>query len=278
MDKEDMPLHEDEKNLLRKSLETNRFKQGVEIVKKALRKREEDKAADKLEDIQPLFDPHQFWDDQPVPKLGEIDSLPDEEFDKPIEVKTLDQVQQEPYTLPTGYEWCDLDLADDEVAKEMYDLLTQNYVEDDDAMFRFDYSIPFLRWALLPPHYKPEWLVCVRGGKKKRMYGCITGVPVNMSVNGKMVEMAEINFLCVHKGLRAKRLAPVLIKEITRRVNLHNIWQAIYTAGVTIPTPFTGATYWHRSLNPKKLIDVRFSHLPSGTTMAKYVKNHKLPA
>ena len=92
MAKEDMPLHEDEKNLLRKSLETRRFKQGVDIVKKALRKREEDKAADKLEDIQPLFDPHQFWDDQPVPKLGEADTLADDEFDKPIEVKTLDQV------------------------------------------------------------------------------------------------------------------------------------------------------------------------------------------
>lgn len=32
--------------------------------------------------------------------------------------------------------------------------------------------------------------------------------------------MVEINFLCVHKVLRDKRLAPVLIQEITRRVNL----------------------------------------------------------
>jgi hypothetical protein len=32
--------------------------------------------------------------------------------------------------------------------------------------------------------------------------------------------MCEINFLCIHKKLRAKRLAPVLIKEVTRRVNL----------------------------------------------------------
>lgn len=33
----------------------------------------------------------------------------------------------------------------------MYKLLTKNYVEDDDNMFRFDYSIDFLRWALTPP-------------------------------------------------------------------------------------------------------------------------------
>ncbi len=37
--------------------------------------------------------------------------------------------------------------------------------------------------------------------------------------------MVEINYLCVHKKLRSKRLGPVLIKEITRRVNMQNIWQ-----------------------------------------------------
>ena len=63
----------------------------------------------------------------------------------------------------------------------------------------------------------------------------------------------------MHKQLRTKKLAPVLIKEVTRRVNLCNIWQAIYTAGIVIPTPVSAATYWHRSLNPKKLVDVGFS-------------------
>ena len=32
--------------------------------------------------------------------------------------------------------------------KDVYTLLNENYVEDDDNMFRFDYAIPFLRWAL----------------------------------------------------------------------------------------------------------------------------------
>lgn len=154
-------------------------------------------------------------------------------LDKPIESKTIDQVSKTPYSLPSGYSWCDLNLQDDTEANELYNLLTQNYVEDDDAMFRFDYSVPFLRWALQPPGQPAEWLVGVRGGKKQRLFGFISGIPVKMSLNKKVLEMAEINFLCVHKDLRAKRLAPVLIKEITRRVNLHNIWQAVYTAGVS---------------------------------------------
>lgn len=89
--------------------------------------------------------------------------------------------------------------------------------------------------------------------------------------------MVEINFLCVHKKLRSKRMAPVLIREITRRVNLQGIFQAIYTAGVVLPKPFGSCRYWHRSLNPKKLIEVKFSHLTRNMTVARTIKLYKLP-
>jgi glycylpeptide N-tetradecanoyltransferase len=59
---------------------------------------------------------------------------------------------------------------------------------------------------------------------KKSLVGLITGIPVHAQVEGKKIKMAEINFLCVHSKLRSKRVAPVLIKEITRRVNLRKIW------------------------------------------------------
>ena len=49
--------------------------------------------------------------------------------------------------------------------------------------------------------------------------------------------MVEINFLCVHKKLRSKRVAPVLIREITRRVNQERIFQAVFTAGIVLPKP-----------------------------------------
>lgn len=58
-------------------------------------------------------------------------------------------------------------------------------------------------------------------------------------------KMVEINFLCVHKKLRSKRVAPVLIREITRRVNLQGIFQAVYTAGVVLPKP-VGTCRWVR--------------------------------
>lgn len=87
----------------------------------------------------------------------------------------------------------------------------------------------------------------------------------------------EINFLCVHKKLRSKRLTPVLISEITRRVNLKGIFQAVYTAGVFIPRPVSTCRYFHRSLNPKKLIDVGFSALSKNMNMSRTIKFYRVP-
>lgn len=89
--------------------------------------------------------------------------------------------------------------------------------------------------------------------------------------------MVEINFLCVHKKLRSKRVAPVLIREITRRVHMKGIFQAVYTAGVVLPKPVSTCRYWHRSLNPKKLIEVKFSQLARNMTMQRTLKLYRLP-
>ena len=131
----------------------------------------------------------------------------------------------------------------------------------------------------------------------------------------RLKRMVEINFLCVHKKLRSKRVAPVLIREITRRVNLEGIFQAVYTAGVVLPKPVSTCRYamdtlvfidmsrshlstprwnfsyflcwytpcvsahryWHRSLNPRKLVEVKFSHLSRNMTLQRTMKLYRLP-
>ena len=166
----------------------------------------------------------------------------------------------------------------DAVAEEVYNLLTLNYVEDDEAMFRFDYSKPFLAWALQSPGFFPDWHVGVRAVPTGKLVAFITGVPAHIRVRGNTRPMAEINFLCIHKKLRSKRLAPLLIKEVTRRINLRETWQAVYTAGVLLPRPIAVARYYHRTLNAKKLVDVGFTRLPAGSTMMRMVKQFKLEA
>ncbi|KAJ0411799.1 hypothetical protein ATCC90586_002952 [Pythium insidiosum] len=216
---------------------------------------------------------HKFWKTQPVPA---IDEFPQEHgaIDAP---KTVADVRAEPYAMPAGFVWTDMDLTDDAQVREVYDLLTQNYVEDDSATLRFDYSVDLLRWAMTPPGYRKDWLVGVRNAKNNKLMAFISGIPVKVRAYDHSMDMAEINFLCVHKKLRAKRLAPVLIKEITRRVNLQNIWQAVYTAGAVLPMPVSQCRYYHRSLNPKKLIEIGFSPLPPRMTISSVVKLLRLP-
>ncbi|KAJ8686579.1 hypothetical protein QAD02_022373 [Eretmocerus hayati] len=215
--------------------------------------------------------PYQFWSTQPVPKMDEtIDVNEAIEPDK-------ESVRAEPYSLPDNFHWDTLDLNDPQILGELYALLSENYVEDDDAMFRFDYPPAFLRWALQPPGWRKEWHCGVRVTKNSRLVGFISAIPATLKIYDKVQKMVEINFLCVHKKLRSKRVAPVLIREITRRVNLTGIFQAVYTAGVVLPKPVATCRYWHRSLNPKKLIEIKFSHLSRNMTMQRTLKLYKLP-
>nr|XP_042712639.1 glycylpeptide N-tetradecanoyltransferase 2 isoform X2 [Chrysemys picta bellii] len=157
---------------------------------------------------------YQFWDTQPVPKLNEvITSHGAIEPDK-------DNVRLEPYSLPQGFMWDTLDLSNAEVLKELYTLLNENYVEDDDNMFRFDYSPEFLMWALRPPGWLPQWHCGVRVSSNKKLVGFISAIPAHIRIYDR---------------------------------------------------------YWHRSLNPRKLVEVKFSHLSRNMTLQRTMKLYRLP-
>ncbi|XP_078492639.1 glycylpeptide N-tetradecanoyltransferase 1 [Ciona intestinalis] len=220
---------------------------------------------------EPTSKPWKFWDTQPVPKLNEdIHEVGVIEADK-------DNVREEPYTLPPDFEWDTVNLENTKELEEVYKLLNENYVEDDDNMFRFDYSAGFLKWSLRPPNWVNDWHCGVRVRKSKKLVGFISAIPALVKVYDKRQRMVEINFLCVHKKLRTKRVAPVLIREITRRVNQRGVFQAVYTAGIVLPKPVAKCRYYHRSLNPKKLVEVKFSHLGRNQTMQRLVKLMRLP-
>ncbi|KAK5638730.1 hypothetical protein RI129_013025 [Pyrocoelia pectoralis] len=220
-----------------------------------------------------LHKSYQFWSTQPVPKMDEKITA-----NEAIEAdKELAEIRNEPYSLPDGFQWDTLNLDEPLVLKELYTLLNENYVEDDDCMFRFDYQPNFLKWALQPPGWRKDWHCGVRVIKSGRLVGFISAIPATLNIYDRQQKMVEINFLCVHKKLRSKRVAPVLIREMTRRVHLTGLFQAVYTAGVVLPKPIGTCRYWHRSLNPKKLIDVKFSHLSRNMTMQRTLKLYKLP-
>ncbi|KAL3535585.1 hypothetical protein ACH5RR_004046 [Cinchona calisaya] len=96
----------------------------------------------RFQNSNPLDQKHKFWETQPVGQFTDVGNsgLPE----GPIELPTpLSEVKQEPYNLPSLYEWTTCDMGSDEICDEVYVLLRNNYVKDDDNMFRFNYSRSF---------------------------------------------------------------------------------------------------------------------------------------
>lgn len=130
---------------------------------------------------------------------------------------------------------------------------------------------------MMPPGWKKDYHVGVRASQSRKLVAFISAIPVNLRVRNKHVMCSEVNFLSIHKKLRGKRLTPVLIKEITRRSNLNEIWQGLYTAGVVLPKPVSTCRYYHRALNWQKLYEVGFSPLPANSKPQYQVRKYALP-
>lgn len=180
--------------------------------------------------------------------------------------------------MPPGYQWAQLDIeTNDEHVAQLYEMLKDHYVEDLMSTIRFNYSPELLKWALCPPGYVKEWHVALRGPDGMLM-ASIMGIPATMVINGNAMPTVIINFLCIHKKLRSKRLAPVMIKEVTRRVRLTGIHMAVYTSGTYLPRPMSKCQYYHRTINVKKLVETSFSYIKKNMTMARTIKLFKMPA
>jgi hypothetical protein len=123
-----------------------------------------------------------------------------------------------------------IDLNDPAQTKEVYELLTHHYVEDQDASFRFDYSPEFIEWcvcpscfhfsaplpcplasaklflarrALKPPSYVPDWHVGIRVAstsgsgehtQKGKLVGFIAGIPMDLRIRNACVIIPFLPF------------------------------------------------------------------------------------
>ncbi|KAK0610191.1 acyl-CoA N-acyltransferase [Bombardia bombarda] len=218
---------------------------------------------------------YKFWATQPVPQFGE-EEKPTLIEEGPLRVQDVKDIPTEPIPLALDqFRWVTMDLTNESEMQEVEKLLCGHYVEDDEAMFRFKYSQSFLRWSLMTPGWRKEWHVGIRVGET--LCAFISAIPVEIRVRGNTLHGSEVNFLCVHKKLRGKRLAPVLIKEITRRINLEGIWQAIYTGGIVLPKPLSTCRYFHRALNWQKLYEVGFSPCPPNSKPSFQVRKYSVP-
>jgi glycylpeptide N-tetradecanoyltransferase len=104
-----------------------------------------------------------------------------------------------------------------------------------------------------------------------------SSVPAKLRVRDNVMDVAEWNFLCVHRDWRNKGLTPALFKEMARRCSQNSVQQAVFTGGELLPTPASSCPYCHRPLNWEKLYDVDFIGMPIGSTPAQEIERYSLP-
>lgn len=139
----------------------------IQLLKQKELKKQQDRYMKQLAKGKDVNKEHKFWNTQPMPGLKEVFQGEEGPMDGNIDVSA---VRKEPYNMPAGFEWCSLDINDPTTIQELYILLCENYVEDDDCLFRFDYSVAFLQWALTPPKFLKDWHVGVRNTKTGVMH------------------------------------------------------------------------------------------------------------
>lgn len=95
---------------------------------------------------------HAFWKTQPVPSFDEMTGKQNI-VDGPIKEIDQTKVSKEPSEMYPGFKWVTMNLDDEKELDEVYDLLSNHYVEDNEAMFRFRYSPSFLNWCVFHLHH-----------------------------------------------------------------------------------------------------------------------------
>ena len=168
-----------------------------------------------------------------------------------IENVTSTDFPTEPSKLPSGYEWSNIDPL---MIKEF---LSNHYKSFEDGRTEPQYTDEFLNLALKGPNYNSDWYcgITVNG----KLVAFISATPMKIGVTYKdhseVLDVADINFLCCDKRLRDKRLAPVLITEITRRIGRTGYKYATYTRSEVHTKTIGSAKYYNRILknipNPK---------------------------
>lgn len=209
---------------------------------------------------------YKFWSTQPVKKLREITYV-----DGEIEHKNPEEIPTNPGPLLEGFEWTNMDFNNDQDVNEISEFVNKYYVEDKNGTFRLHYSPEMLKWMYKTYNHiaiSVKYIV----DNKKTIIGFICGKVVKMQINKKQMDMIEINLLCVHPKLRQKRLAPRLIKEITRQFNLKGFYYGIYTSANYLPAPVTTIKYFHRPINIDKMVATGFTRLTNNITIEQ-IKN-----
>ncbi|AYV82127.1 MAG: N-myristoyltransferase [Homavirus sp.] len=218
---------------------------------------------------------NKFWNTQPVMQINET------KYGRIEEDKDTNSISQTPHDLNPNFYWDTLDISDDKISTELAGFLNKYYTNSTnstESKFRPHYSSKFIQWILCS--YNPnnaELYVGVRVKGNNLLVGFIGATLTMNHLKTETVQTTEVNFMCVHPMLRNKRLAVVLMKELTRRVNLKGCFQAVYMSDKYILNPQCTIQLYHRAIDIRYLVQLNFTTVKLGIKLDEIEKTLHLP-
>jgi len=218
--------------------------------------------------------PFNFWKTQPVTNINDV-------IGKAGEIKKIDvtQISTNPFILPDKFKWGIIDPENDSDLSTLEVFLNKYYVSDLDDAFRLNYTKDTLKLLIMNPRGKKDYNVCMWGTNDNGvtvLVGFITGYPMKHQACRDVLDMLEVNLLCVTPTLRLKNMASLLIKELTRKANLDGYTQAFFSSSRYVPKPFFSAKYFHRILNVDVALSTKFTQLEQKSTQEDMEKYYQL--
>ena len=215
---------------------------------------------------------HRFWSTQPVSQRRKDQR-------RPGIINLNCPLRPHPLTLPKDYCWVELTTDD---LPDLVTFINQHYVEDASHRFRFRYTNEMIRALCFDPTTSTstsssrQYRLGVRYGESKRLCAFILGTVHTVVVDDdNEYQMLFVDFLTIHTNLRNKRLAPVVIQELTRRANNDGIILAYYSATIQPSVPVVSCPFYIYPLNYSRLVDVGFWSKPDGSRLKTLATLHE---
>lgn len=134
---------------------------------------------------------------------------------------------------------------------EIFNLLNNHYIEDDQHIVRLIYSRDFIYWYI-----KNITSGLILGLLyKKNLVGIITSMLTEIMVNDEKIKIAYIDFLCVQTNIRGIGLGTCLYEEINLRLRNMGIMRIYFTSQIT--GKFSQICSDSNSLIPKNMEEIR---------------------
>ncbi|BCT22763.1 putative glycylpeptide n-tetradecanoyltransferase [Carp edema virus] len=229
-----------------------------------------------------------FWKEQPVTGNSKFDVsleasteiLSDEIINKDVNnVKkyTKLELSKDHEKLPKGFYFETLKL---EELDQLFTFLKFHYIRDASGSNGLLYSKDFLTWYF-SKNSEEERILLVTIKFNNKIMGFISGIPFDISFNTDTTvdtkKFVFVNFLSVHKKLRNKKMAPMLIEELRRRVGTLNLFQALFSSTLDLSFAITKVNSFSRILDIKKTLEFDSVELPASRTMTSLIKKYKIP-